>query len=195
MNKAGEENRSVRNTKRRLRDGLLQLLDRQPINEISFKELTELVDVNRGTFYFHYQDIFDLLHSIETDFFEQFDLRVSVNPETFSDAELLPYLNTIFSFVGENQTFCRIMLGPHGDMQFVERVKNRIDAQCSHFWQELFKGANRSRYEAYNAFIINGCVGVIQQWLNTGGPMTIDDITQLAVLIIKASVIPCIAEP
>ena len=57
MNKAGEENRSVRNTKRRLRDGLLQLLDRKPINEISVKELTDLVDVNRGTFYFHYQDI------------------------------------------------------------------------------------------------------------------------------------------
>jgi hypothetical protein len=87
------------------------------------------------------------------------------------------------------------MLGPHGDMQFVERVKSRIDAQCSHFWQKLFKGANRSRYDSYNAFIINGCVGMIQQWLNTGGPMTIDDITQLAVLIIKASVIPCIAEP
>ena len=126
MNKAGEENRSVRNTKRRLREGLLELLDRKPINEISVKELTDLVDVNRGTFYFHYQDIFDLLHNIETEFFEQFDLRVSINPDIFSDAELRLYLSAIFSFVGENQTFCRIMLGPHGDMQFVERVKSRI---------------------------------------------------------------------
>ena len=84
MNKAGEENRSVRNTKRRLREGLLELLDRKPINEISVKELTDLVDVNRGTFYFHYQDIFDLLHNIETEFFEQFDLRVSINPDIFS---------------------------------------------------------------------------------------------------------------
>ena len=56
MNRSGEENRSVRNTKRRLREGLLRLLEQKPINEISVKELTELVDVNRGTFYFHYQD-------------------------------------------------------------------------------------------------------------------------------------------
>ena len=73
MNKSGHENRSVRNTRRRLRDGLLQLLEVKPIHDVSVKELTELVDVNRGTFYFHYQDIYDLLHRIEDDFFEHFD--------------------------------------------------------------------------------------------------------------------------
>ena len=41
MNKAGEENRSVRNTKKRLREGLLRLMADKPINEISVKELTE----------------------------------------------------------------------------------------------------------------------------------------------------------
>ena len=53
MNKAGNENRSVRNTKRRLREALLHLMSLKPINEITAKELTELADVNRGTFYFH----------------------------------------------------------------------------------------------------------------------------------------------
>ena len=57
MNKAGNENRSVRNTKRRLREALLHLMSLKPINEITAKELTELADVNRGTFYFHYDDI------------------------------------------------------------------------------------------------------------------------------------------
>ena len=65
MNKAGEENRSVRNTKKKLREGLLRLMEDKPINEIPVKELTELVDVNRGTFYFHYTDIYDLLRRME----------------------------------------------------------------------------------------------------------------------------------
>ena len=37
MNKSGNDNRSVRNTKRRLRDGLLQLMESRPIREISVK--------------------------------------------------------------------------------------------------------------------------------------------------------------
>ena len=72
MNKSGNDNRSVRNTKRRLRDGLLQLMEARPLQEISVKELTELVDVNRGTFYFHYADLYALLREMEQDFFEAF---------------------------------------------------------------------------------------------------------------------------
>lgn len=192
MNKAGEENRSVRNTKRRLREGLLRLLEEKPINEISVKELTELVDVNRGTFYFHYQDIYDLLHRIEDEFFEQFDLTLSEN-RTKLGAPDYPYLHAVFSFLGENQDFCRIMLGPHGDMQFVDRVKKRVDTQCSYFWQILAPGADRLRYGMYNAFIINGCIGLIQEWLDNSGDLTEERITELTATIILASVGPCIA--
>lgn len=53
MNKSGDNNRSVRNTKRKLLTGLLSLMHEKTISSITVRELTELVDVNRGTFYFH----------------------------------------------------------------------------------------------------------------------------------------------
>ena len=192
MNRSGQENRSVRNTKRRLREGLLRLLEEKPINEISVKELTELVDVNRGTFYFHYQDIYDLLHSMETEFFEQFDRTLNDKRPVLND-EGSPYLHSVFSFLGDNGSFCRIMLGPHGDMQFVELVKERVDRQCRYFWQILAPGADESRYGIYNAFIINGCIGLIREWLCDKREMTAEDISELTATLILASVGPCIA--
>lgn len=191
MNKAGEENRSVRSTRRRLRESFLRLLDAKPIHEISVRELTELADVNRGTFYFHYQDIYALLHAIEDEFFEQFDrtLRESeMDPDTLE----YPYLHAVFSFLGENQNFCRIMLGPHGDMQFVERIKQRVDAQCSYFWRILAPDADPQRFGMYNAFIIHGCIGLIQAWLSGESGLTEERITALTATIILASVRPCI---
>ena len=191
MNKSGADNRSVRNTKRRLREGLLSLLERKPINEISVKELTELVDVNRGTFYFHYQDIYDLLRDMEREFFEQFD-RTLNEREPVLGAEGSPYLHGVFSFLGDNASFCRIMLGPHGDMQFVERVKERVDSQCRFFWQILAPGADEKRYGIYNAFIINGCTGLIREWLSDRRDLTAEDISELTATLILASVGPCI---
>ena len=191
MNKAGQDNRSVRNTRRRLREGLLQLLEEKPLNEISVKELTDRIDMNRGTFYFHYQDIYDLLRRIEDAFFEQFDQTLRETDLT-DDRQPYPYIHAIFSFLGENRDFCRIMLVPHGDMQFVERVKNRVDAQCSAFWELLAPGNDRKRYAMYNAFIINGCVGLIQEWLGGGTGLTEDSITELTAKIVLASVGPCI---
>ena len=191
MNKAGEENRSVRNTRRRLREGLLRLLEEKPLHEISVKELTELADVNRGTFYFHYQDIYDLLGRMEDDFFEQLDRTLSENPVRGSE-DGYPYLHAIFSFLEENRDFCRIMLGPHGDMKFVDRVKQRVDAQCSFIWEFLSPDTERQRYAMYNAFIINGCIGLIQEWLSGRSGLTEERVTELSATIILASVGPCI---
>lgn len=200
MNKSGTDNRSVRNTKRRLREGLLRLLEEKPINEISVKELTELVDVNRGTFYFHYQDIYDLLRDMETEFFDQFDRTLSENTPALDkdgfpvlDAEGAPYLHAIFSFVDENRSFCRIMLSPHGDMKFVELVKERIDRQCRFFWQLLAPGADEAQSGIYNAFLINGLIGLIREWVNDRRNLSVESISELTATLILASVGPCIA--
>ena len=199
MNKSGTDNRSVRNTKRRLREGLLQLLEGKPINEISVKELTELVDVNRGTFYFHYQDIYDLLRDMETEFFDQFDRTLRENSPALDedgfpvlDAEGAPYLHAVFSFLDENRSFCRIMLSPRGDMQFVELVKERIDRQCRFFWQLLAPGADEAQSGMYNAFLINGLIGLIREWVNDRRDLSVESISELTATLILASVGPCI---
>ena len=189
MNKAGEENRSVRNTKKKLREGLLRLMEDKPINEIPVKELTELVDVNRGTFYFHYTDIYDLLRRMEEDFFESFRQTMA---QTVERESVFSYLNAIFSFLGENRDFCKIMLGPHGDMQFVEKVKALVDERCSHSWREIVPEPAPARFAMYNAFIINGCIGIIQKWLDAPDSGSPEEITQLAATIILASVRPVI---
>ena len=200
MNKSGQDNRSVRNTKRRLREGLLRLLEEKAINEISVKELTELVDVNRGTFYFHYQDIYDLLRDMEQDFFDNFDRTLSENTPALDedgfpilDAEGAPYLHAIFSFVDANRSFCRIMLSPHGDMKFVELVKERIDRQCRFFWQLLAPGADEAQSGIYNAFLINGLIGLIREWVNDRRDLSVESISELTATLILASVGPCIS--
>ena len=192
MNKSGNDNRSVRNTKRRLRDGLLQLMEARPLQEISVKELTELVDVNRGTFYFHYADLYALLREMEQDFFEAFSRTLHENIPA-GEAAYHYLLGAIFAFLGENRNFCRIMLGPHGDMQFVERVKALVDDTISYFWQMKAGRSDPAKYEMYNVFIINGCIGLIQKWLNAPGSTSPTDMAELAATIILESVNSCIA--
>ena len=46
--------RRVRKTRALLLQGLVKMLETHDIQDISVKELTELVDINRGTFYLHY---------------------------------------------------------------------------------------------------------------------------------------------
>lgn len=59
----GEEtvDRRVRKTKKQLRECLTRLLKEKKVQDITVRELTDMADLNRGTFYLHYRDVFDLL--------------------------------------------------------------------------------------------------------------------------------------
>lgn len=61
MNAKGDANRSVRMTKQRLYQALITLLQQKSLREITVRELTELAGISRGTFYFHYADIYALI--------------------------------------------------------------------------------------------------------------------------------------
>ena len=54
------DDRRVRKTKKALRQGLVSLLEKKKLKDITVRELTDTVDLHRGTFYVHYRDIYEL---------------------------------------------------------------------------------------------------------------------------------------
>ena len=107
--------RRVRKTRGTLRACLTKLLKEKKIKEISVKEISEMADINRGTFYLHYRDVFDLLESIENDMFRQFTeiLDRHASDEVIEAPEKL--LTDILTFIKENADLTMILLGPNGD--------------------------------------------------------------------------------
>ena len=66
----------VRRTKKLLRKGGAELGKTKSVNKITIKELTDLVEINRGTFYLHYKDVYDLVDSIENELYEELNQTV-----------------------------------------------------------------------------------------------------------------------
>ena len=65
-----KSDRRIRRTKALLRHGLAQLMSEKSVNEVTVKELVDLVDINRSTFYLHYTDIYNMLESVEDELFD-----------------------------------------------------------------------------------------------------------------------------
>ena len=194
MNKSGNENRSVRNTKKKLQDGLLTLMQEKPINNITVKELTNLVDINRGTFYFHYSDVFDLLYQIEDDFFMKFNNVLNAATPKY-DAAAYPNLKAIFTFLAENQQMCRIFFSANCDMRFFNKIKQLVEDRCCYLWEISTpdEPTDEKRLQLYVSFIRNGCVGIIQKWLDDGLEETPEEISQIVGNIITSSIKLCMS--
>ena len=74
-----KEDRRVRRTKKLLTHGLIQLMKEKQVQDITVRELADLVDVNRGTFYLYYRDIFDMLDSIEQELLNQVNQLIAAH--------------------------------------------------------------------------------------------------------------------
>ena len=164
--KKGEKmDRRVRKTRAQLRAGLARLMQQKNIKEITVKELVDEIDINRSTFYLHYTDIYQMLQSIEGELMEDILEAIKEHPlDPGMKEEGYSFAIQLFRILAANKDICAALMGPNGDMAFVEKIEKLVeDAVLPELFTMFPQNVNDIKY-AY-AFCINGCVGMIKCWL------------------------------
>lgn len=165
-------------TKQAIQDALVELIEEKGFEAVTVKDITTRARINRGTFYAHYQDKYDLMVKCEEETLAQLSKLVkktvpSVTAEIRQSPPQLaiyPLVVAIFGFLNEHSRFMKAALGPKGDMTFHTRFKD--------FFRETMLG-NRpdvlineeeclvpAKYFA--TYVGSAHIGVIQQWLESG---------------------------
>ena len=76
----------VRYTRKIIQETFLDLLKDKPISKITVKEICDKAEINRGTFYKHYQDCYDLLEKIEAEGIQEFEKMLAAIEATGAHA-------------------------------------------------------------------------------------------------------------
>lgn len=173
-----KEGRSVLKTKKRLRESLTQLLKTKSIKHITIRELTELSELNRGTFYLHYKDIYDMLEQIEDELFEEFDEILRTCPISQQNGEL-PVIREVFQFIAKNADIRLGLLGKNGDIAFNERLRQMFRDKCFRDWEKQEHGVSAEDFEIFYAYSVAGCVGLLEQWLQGEMKRSPEEMAQL----------------
>ena len=161
MEEPKKEDRRVRRTRKMLTQALMQL-------EITVKELTDLADMNRGTFYLYYRDVYDMLEKLEDGMFDALDNIAALHETDAARQETKPILLDIFRFVEENQEIVRVLLSPHGDMKFLHRLYDVIREKCltGFPYAAVADPKNEADFDYRFSFVIYGAAGLIRAWVN-----------------------------
>lgn len=168
--------RRTRKTKKVLLQSLTKLMSEKKINNITVKELTDLADLNRSTFYLYYKDIYDMVEQIETEMLTDFNAAFERYRKGENNYEnLLSFFTYLFEFVQSNAEISKILLGPGGDYHFIEKFKNAIIQTKPPFDDSVPK----VKIHYLRPFIISGCIGVVQQWLEDGMDVSTKDMAAI----------------
>ena len=175
--KTDKTDRRVRRTKTLLLQGLLQLMTEKDIKDISVKELFDLADINRGTFYLHYNGIYDMLAQVEDELFLEFheilDRTLNSDEAIFSPKATLV---EIFSFLERHKDVAKVMMSPHGDLAFVNRLNNLVKERM---YNLLVSKQSAYDYSYIEAFTVSGCIGVIETWLSQPAPPSVEEVADI----------------
>ena len=101
-----------------------------------------MADLNRGTFYLHYKDVFDLLEKTEAELFEEFNSLVLSHDAPGPKAAPSLIFHEIFSLVYENADLVEILMGRKRGFEFHQPPSSIWSAKnaCGTGWRSSAPG-------------------------------------------------------
>ena len=179
-----KEDRRVRKTKKAMTEALAELMLEKPLNSISVREISELADINRGTFYLHYRDVYDMVDTLRSEMFEQFDEIVEKHSGMKNPNEIFPLLVELYNLLAENAKLVHVLIGKNGDAGFVDKLKEVIREKCFADIQSRLNTKNISEYKYLCNYIVYGCIGICGTWLEDGMKETPNEMAEITGRII-----------
>ncbi|MDL2258015.1 TetR/AcrR family transcriptional regulator [Eubacteriales bacterium OttesenSCG-928-K08] len=157
--------RRVRYTKMTLRQALLELMQYKNVEQISVAELCRVADVNRGTFYAHFNTPQDLLRQVETEFLNALEPMLEQHSKSGKPMGTYEVVLEIVECIVRDSDLCKILLGKNGDTGFLRRVLLTAQQSVFSLWEKAVAPDQKPILEYLFTFIANGGVGVIQKWI------------------------------
>jgi AcrR family transcriptional regulator len=155
------KDRRVRKTKQAIQAAFSKLLSEKSMEDITVKNLCEMADINKSTFYLHYKDIYDCADCLRDAIVDEFSIVIA--PYSFSDIiDHLPIiLENIMKIFETNKeiympflkspslapTLCKIK------QLMIEKVLERMDE----------KERTNVIYRCSVSFVISGIISVLEQ--------------------------------
>ncbi len=140
-----------------LKQSFLKLLKEKSVNKITVKELCELSQINRATFYTHYSDCFALLESIENELIDEFEKSLRyVN--SFDVAALI---EALYTMVDQNQEACRTLILGNTSSAVIAKMIALAKPGSLAYWHRELPKASETELEMMYTHLSNGLMHVI----------------------------------
>lgn len=128
MGKVVRRNRNYEKTEKAIINSLIVLGEKKStINDITVKELCELADISRSTFYLHYSDIQSIFDHVSDQFLKTFEIIITdlIKKEV---TDFSSYIKDVFKFINKSDKLIKIGLKLGTPInRYVNEIKQKLE--------------------------------------------------------------------
>lgn len=184
---AAKMDRRVKYTLEVIERSFLEFMQQKPITQITVKELCQKADINRSTFYSHYEDLSALLNDIQDRIISDAEEMLDAYDYT-QDSEALAMTTRLMTYLAENQRNSQTLFSNHGDTEFQRKL---ITMAHRHLLQSFSSDPTirKDLHVAYiSTYVTQGSIAMIQHWLREGMQESPEEIATIITRISKAGI-------
>ena len=159
-----KENRKIRYSKMVIRDSLMELMKTRSILNIAVKDICDLADISRSTFYDHYKDQYDLIRQIEEEVLAYLEDLLKKYDDKRSNRDFNQMIEEMLTYIASNNSV-QVLLSEYGDINFPKKLFKNLTLRkliASFFPKKMQEDETVT---CYYIFVLNGSIGLIQHWL------------------------------
>ncbi len=164
MPEISTDRRAVR-TRKALANAPAELLTQKELHRITVQEICDKADLNRGTLYRHYLDVYDLYEKTEKEIITAFALLLPELGESPADE----FFGKIISYISANRSIFGMVFSPNTTGQLRAELCGIIKGVFEQKQPEKDSNSlNETELELMCSYRAQGCIAVISDWVNGG---------------------------
>lgn len=177
---SGKVDRRVKYTKFALKESLSELLETKPIEKITVKEICEKADINRGTFYSHYSDQFDLYNHVVQEFITK-AVEILGNIFESEPHDIYKSATMVYEYVKENSKLAKPLLDGRVIFGFDKYTDIFNDIIHKFYLDEIKRQVPNVHFvDMVYQYIAAANITLIKYWVNTGMQESPEEMASLA---------------
>ena len=181
-----KNNQRTRLSKLLFKNALMDLLkEKGSVAKISVRELCDRAELNRSTFYAHYNEPNDLLMEIETELLDATEEHLKKIGEE-NDAGAHKYILSFLQYIKQNDKQFRTLLIDSADPEFRSRFMQQSIIQ---FVENLRIELTKELEQYIFSYILNGSTGIIIQWIRSDYAVNENEIVNLLFSINQSALV------
>ncbi len=178
--------RRITKTKRAIYNAIAQLLVERELENITIKELTELADINRKTFYNYYKDLNALIDEIEGEISAEFDRMIDGVDLMTCLSEPEKIYDRIRITISKREDFYGNLFRMKKNRGLVTKFSDTLIAKTK---EVLREETSRTEIEVdvVSDYIISGMINVYQRWFSEPKELSMDQLSKIVAVLVSGS--------
>lgn len=176
----GTDNR-VKYTKMVIRNSLLQSLKETSLEKLTVKTICDKAEINRATFYRHYNDCYDVVDEIEQEMLAKI---ISI----FSGKSMIDEFLIMLNNIKEHSETYILICSENGDRYFTQKIMKICYKQMKERMDKLFPHLSESKRQWLYEYTANGCAGILGVWIRSGMKEEPDDVAEFLSQLIQGKI-------